>query len=168
MDRLTWMNDQQWETPNTIGLSFPVKEENGRIRMVNLTTGEYMNLSQESANAYRQIKKSREKQKLFDSPKEVYKRKRRNDRFWEEYAIVFRENALIESLKESRDPRLETMLNVRNGARDLFRMNHPNTGYRSPRVQIAGANAILAYIETEHLDLYQYVQSVCKWLEDSK
>ena len=167
MKRLLWMRDQEWKDFKTNGLSCPIFEENGKIKMRNLTTGEYEFLSRESEIAYKQIQKKRKRIKRWNSPKEVYKRKRTNDRFWRNYAIVFRESALIQALKENEDPRLESILNIRIGARDLFRMSNPNAGYQSPLVQIAGAKAILAYIEVEHLDLYQYVQSVCKWIDES-
>jgi hypothetical protein len=163
MKRLSWMTDQEWQDFKTKGLSCPVAEEKGKIRMRNLATGEYEFLSQESANAYRGIKKQREEDKKWNSPKEIYRRWRSNDRFWDKYAICIRETALLDTLKRSKDPRLEQILNVRNGARELYKIEHPQD--MSTQVQIAGARAILAYVETEHPDLYQYIQTTCKWLD---
>ncbi|MEK6927859.1 MAG: hypothetical protein AABX11_05495 [Nanoarchaeota archaeon] len=143
-------------------------EEDGRMKMTNLVTGNLEYLSNEAEEMCRYIIAKREEAERRSLPEEILKQKEASDTFFKEYGIHIRTEALIDMLSKNKDPRLETIINIRNGARMLFIINNPQHHPHSTNVQIAGANAIFSYLETEHPDLYQYVQTICNWLNEGE
>ena len=142
-------------------VSMPVLEDEEGIRMMHLTDFQYHYLSKE-------VEKYVKHRKYINSPEFKAKWKKENDEFWRRFAIRARIIALREYQNKTNDWRTKLLSNVEEeGKQDYIeRMQQEGREFNSADMEIAGAEAVFGYIESNHPDLYGYVQTCMKWWDE--
>jgi hypothetical protein len=154
------------------GISMPVFEEEGRIKILHLNDCQYHLLSPESSELYRMDAARREterrKREWRNSPEYIAQKEKRDNEFWEKYAIRARVIAMRDWQKMTGDPRLQKLWDIENSAREEYvqGMRRKGEPFSSFDAEIAGAEAVFAHVEANHPDLYAHIQKSMKWFDE--